>query len=171
MSHIDHVQHEEFDTGQTPLSGKTCLVTGASSGLGKETALGLARAGAMVLLVCRDRGRGEAAAAEIRRRAPVGEVELLVGDLASQRQVRAARSTSRCQTCRSPEQQIDSRAQWPVRRSESVDGADANPHRDAEALREGLGRHPHALPRGGVLGRPCRVLGGARTGFVHLGRA
>lgn len=89
MSHIDRVQGEGLGAGRTPLSGKTCLVTGASSGLGKETALGLARAGAMVLLVCRDRGRGEAAAAEIRRRAPVGEVELLVGDLASQRQVRA----------------------------------------------------------------------------------
>ncbi len=89
MSHIDHVQREGLGGGQIALSGKTAVVTGASSGLGKEAALGLARAGAMVLLVCRDRGRGEAAAAEIRRRAPAGEVELLVGDLASQRQVRA----------------------------------------------------------------------------------
>ncbi len=74
--------------GQIPISGKTCLVTGASSGLGKETALGLARAGAMVLLVARDRERGEAAAAEIRQRAPAGEVELFLADLASQSQVR-----------------------------------------------------------------------------------
>ncbi len=89
MSHIDHVQREGLGVGQIALSGKTCLVTGASSGLGKETALGLARAGAIVLLVCRDRTRGEAAAAQITQCAPAGEVELLVGDLASQRQVRA----------------------------------------------------------------------------------
>jgi len=89
MSHIHHVQSEGLGAGQISLGGKTCLVTGASSGLGKETALGLARAGAMVLLVCRDRGRGETTAAQIRQRAPAGEVELLVADLASQRQVRA----------------------------------------------------------------------------------
>ena len=43
----------------TDLAGRTCLVTGASSGIGEETALGLARLGARVILVGRSRERGE----------------------------------------------------------------------------------------------------------------
>ena len=49
------------------MAGKTCLVTGASSGIGRATALGLARLGATVLLVARDRSRGEAALEEVAR--------------------------------------------------------------------------------------------------------
>ncbi len=42
------------------MSGKICLVTGSSSGLGKATAMGLAQLGATVILGCRDKQRGEA---------------------------------------------------------------------------------------------------------------
>jgi NAD(P)-dependent dehydrogenase (short-subunit alcohol dehydrogenase family) len=49
------------------LSGKTAVVTGANSGLGYETALALARAGAQVVLACRDKARGEEAAERIAR--------------------------------------------------------------------------------------------------------
>jgi NAD(P)-dependent dehydrogenase (short-subunit alcohol dehydrogenase family) len=66
------------------LNGKTCLVTGANAGIGKETALGLAKLGATVVMVCRDRGRGEAARAEIGQSSGNDAVELLVCDLASQ---------------------------------------------------------------------------------------
>ncbi len=45
------------------MNGKTCLVTGANSGIGKVTAMELARRGAHVVMVCRDRARGEAALA------------------------------------------------------------------------------------------------------------
>ena len=50
------------------LSGRVCLVTGANSGIGFETAAGLAERGATVWMLCRDRGRGEAALRDLRRR-------------------------------------------------------------------------------------------------------
>ena len=44
---------------------RTCLVTGANSGIGRETARGLARLGHRVVLACRDPRRGEAARQDI----------------------------------------------------------------------------------------------------------
>jgi NAD(P)-dependent dehydrogenase (short-subunit alcohol dehydrogenase family) len=65
-----------------------CVVTGATSGIGKETAVALAQAGATVAVVCRTRERGEPALAEIRRRSGRDSVSLFVADLASRRAVR-----------------------------------------------------------------------------------
>ena len=47
------------------MHGKVCLVTGANRGIGRETALGLARLGATVLVVCRTRESAEQTRAEI----------------------------------------------------------------------------------------------------------
>jgi retinol dehydrogenase-14 len=71
------------------MRGKICVVTGASAGIGLETAVALARAGARVAIVCRTVDRGERAVAEIRRRSQSPDVGLFVADLASQRAVRA----------------------------------------------------------------------------------
>ena len=70
-----------------PMAGKTVLITGASGGIGKATALGLAAMGAHVAITGRVRGRTEGAAAEIRA---VGDapVEVFVADLSSQSEVR-----------------------------------------------------------------------------------
>ena len=70
------------------MSGRTCLVTGATSGIGKETALQLAMLGAAVTIVARDAARGDAAAAEIRQRAPRAQVEIMTADLSNLAQVR-----------------------------------------------------------------------------------
>lgn len=58
------------------LRGRTAIVTGASSGLGKATALGLARLGATVRLVVRNLDRGQTALADIEREVPGAELVL-----------------------------------------------------------------------------------------------
>ncbi len=68
--------------------GKTCLVTGANTGIGKETARELAARGAQVIMVCRDPDKGAAAREEIRRSTGNHNVVLLLADLASLDQVR-----------------------------------------------------------------------------------
>src|SRR5262249_4112739 len=70
------------------MTGKTCIVTGANSGIGKVTAQELARQGARVVLVCRDRGRGESAASDIKRATGNPNVELMLCDLSSQAEIR-----------------------------------------------------------------------------------
>lgn len=70
------------------MKGKVCLITGANSGIGKETALGLARMGATVVMVCRSKERGEAAMAEIMERSGNTSVDLMIADLSSQAQIR-----------------------------------------------------------------------------------
>jgi NAD(P)-dependent dehydrogenase (short-subunit alcohol dehydrogenase family) len=70
------------------MSGKTCLVTGATGGIGKETAVRLAGLGARVVIVGRDPVRGDTAADEIRRRVPDASVETLTADLSSLARVR-----------------------------------------------------------------------------------
>jgi len=63
------------------------MVTGASSGIGKEIALGLAKLGATVVLVCRDAGRGQAALEEIQSASGNSSLDLLLADLSSQTQI------------------------------------------------------------------------------------
>jgi NAD(P)-dependent dehydrogenase (short-subunit alcohol dehydrogenase family) len=71
-----------------PLAGKVCLVTGASSGIGKITARELARLGARVILACRSRERGERALLELNLALGSARLHLLVADLSCQREVR-----------------------------------------------------------------------------------
>jgi retinol dehydrogenase-14 len=68
------------------MAGRTVLITGGTGGIGRATALGLARLGAQVLITGSDRGRAEDAAGSIR--AGGGVAEVFVADLSSQAEVR-----------------------------------------------------------------------------------
>jgi NAD(P)-dependent dehydrogenase (short-subunit alcohol dehydrogenase family) len=69
------------------MAGRTVLVTGGSSGIGRATAVGLARVGAHVAITGRDARRTHDAAAEIAA-AGAGRVDVFVADLSSQHEVR-----------------------------------------------------------------------------------
>lgn len=74
-------------TRSGPMAGRTVLVTGGTGGIGKATALGLARMGAHLAITGRDRGRAEGAAREIRA-AGGGQVDVFAGDVSCQAEVR-----------------------------------------------------------------------------------
>ncbi len=74
------------------MQGKVCLVTGATSGIGQATALGLARQGATLVIVARSPERGEAARRAIEQ-ASGASVDLLLADLSSQTSVRQLAAT------------------------------------------------------------------------------
>src|SRR5438309_4574728 len=72
----------------TDMKGRVCIVTGGNGGIGRATAEELARRGATVAIVCRNKERGDAAKADIARLTGNPEVTLFLCDLASQAQVR-----------------------------------------------------------------------------------
>lgn len=71
-------------------TGRTFLVTGANSGIGFATSAALARAGARVVLACRDQDRAAAAATRIRARTPGADLDIVPLDQASLASVAAA---------------------------------------------------------------------------------
>ena len=77
---------------QDALRGKTCLITGATSGIGRSSALGLASLGAKLVLLCRNPLRAQETRAEIAARTGNTDVEILIADLASLGEVRRAAS-------------------------------------------------------------------------------
>jgi NAD(P)-dependent dehydrogenase (short-subunit alcohol dehydrogenase family) len=70
------------------VTGRTCMITGATSGIGRATALALARLGADLVLVCRDRGRADETVTEIRSATGNRNVEVMRADLSSQQAIR-----------------------------------------------------------------------------------
>jgi NAD(P)-dependent dehydrogenase (short-subunit alcohol dehydrogenase family) len=78
------------------MTGKTVVVTGATSGIGLETALALARAGARVVVTGRDPARGQRAVEDIERRSGSSSVELVVFDLGELSSVRAGAAEILC---------------------------------------------------------------------------
>jgi len=70
------------------MAGKTCLVTGATDGIGRVTALELAHMGANVVIAGRNPAKTAVTAIDIREQSGNPAVEMLVADLSSQDQVR-----------------------------------------------------------------------------------
>jgi NAD(P)-dependent dehydrogenase (short-subunit alcohol dehydrogenase family) len=68
--------------------GKICLVTGANTGIGKYTALGLAKRRATVIMVCRNQIEGRRIREDIQEKSWNDKVYLHVCDLASQQEIR-----------------------------------------------------------------------------------
>jgi NAD(P)-dependent dehydrogenase (short-subunit alcohol dehydrogenase family) len=71
------------------IENKQVVVTGATSGIGREVATRLASLGGHVVLVCRDRTRGEAVASEINGRAGVERARVMTADTSDQSSIRA----------------------------------------------------------------------------------
>ncbi len=70
------------------MKNKVCIITGANAGVGKESALGLAKLGAHVVMVCRSKERGELAKAEIAKESGNDQIDLFISDLSEMEQVR-----------------------------------------------------------------------------------
>jgi NAD(P)-dependent dehydrogenase (short-subunit alcohol dehydrogenase family) len=69
------------------MKDKICMITGANSGIGKATAKGLAKMGATVVMVCRNKERGEKALDEVKSVFNNTNVDLILADLSSQKQI------------------------------------------------------------------------------------
>ncbi|MBE7190236.1 SDR family NAD(P)-dependent oxidoreductase [Jatrophihabitans endophyticus] len=91
-SRIGYVVRRTWWSDDVPdgaLAGRTVAVTGANSGLGAATTLGLARLGASVRMLCRDTARGEQARADVLAACPGADVEVEECDLSDLKSVRA----------------------------------------------------------------------------------
>src|SRR5947208_6934426 len=72
----------------TTMKDKVVMVTGANSGIGKSASLALAEKGATVVMVARNKDRGEAARSEIVTKSGNNSIELLIADISSIESVR-----------------------------------------------------------------------------------
>lgn len=70
------------------IDGKIVIITGANIGIGKETAIDLARRGGTIYLACRDTIKGEAALQEVKEKSQNEQAFLMKLDLASLESIR-----------------------------------------------------------------------------------
>ncbi len=73
---------------ENTMEGKICMVTGANVGIGKQTALNLAKMGARVVMVCRNPEAGETAMVEIQAKSGNSQIELMLANLSSMAAIR-----------------------------------------------------------------------------------
>jgi len=71
----------KYKTLSQNLSGKRCIITGANSGVGKESARKLLSAGADITFVCRNPEKAEVAKQELLQNYPHGNIDILIADL------------------------------------------------------------------------------------------
>jgi len=73
--------------GSGEMSGRVCMITGTTSGIGKATALGLAKMGATVILVARNEADLRVAIDDIKEKTANESIDLIVADLSSQESI------------------------------------------------------------------------------------
>lgn len=70
------------------MANQTILITGATNGIGLETAHGLAKTGAQLILIARDAAKGERVVAELKTKTGNSAIDLLIADLSRQASIR-----------------------------------------------------------------------------------
>jgi len=70
------------------IEGKNILITGANSGIGKVTAIELAKKGANIIMVCRNKEKAQIAQQEINTSSKLNNTDLLIADLSSSESIR-----------------------------------------------------------------------------------
>jgi NAD(P)-dependent dehydrogenase (short-subunit alcohol dehydrogenase family) len=100
---------------------KIVLITGGNSGIGKATAIGIAKTGATVIIGCRNKGKGQAAVEEIKKASGNNKIEMLLIDLASLQSVRDAAAEFK-KRFNKLHVLINNAAVFVGRREETVDG-------------------------------------------------
>jgi NAD(P)-dependent dehydrogenase (short-subunit alcohol dehydrogenase family) len=103
------------------LSGKTCVVTGANTGMGRVTAEALAKMGAKVILACRSLERAEAAKKEIAAATKNDKLEVVALDLSKQASVREC-AAELGKRLKSIDVLVNNAAAWWLKREVSTDG-------------------------------------------------
>lgn len=88
QNHSQEYEKPDLLTQPLDLSDQVFMITGANSGIGRETTQFLANHGATIYMLCRSRERAEAARAEIAAAASSSKVHLLVGDVGLEADVR-----------------------------------------------------------------------------------
>src|SRR6266849_7706258 len=81
------MQNENI-SDKTTMKDKVVMITGANSGIGRATSLSLAKMGSTIVMVARNKERGEAARSEILKESQNNSVDLLLADLSSLESVR-----------------------------------------------------------------------------------
>lgn len=72
------------------MNNKLCVITGANSGIGFETARELAKQGAFIVMVCRNEDKAEAAKQKIHQESPSSGIDIVLCDFSIQDEIRAA---------------------------------------------------------------------------------
>jgi retinol dehydrogenase-12 len=105
----------------TTLLGKTCIVTGATNGIGEATALGLAQRGAKVIGIGRSRAKCAEVTERIKHLSSNQQVEFLVADLSVQEQIRQLAETIH-RRCTQLDVLVNNAGGYFATRQESADG-------------------------------------------------
>jgi NAD(P)-dependent dehydrogenase (short-subunit alcohol dehydrogenase family) len=103
------------------MKGKVVLITGATSGIGKETAVGLAKLGATIVFTTRDIDRGRMTKDEIIKESANNIVDYIHCDLASFDSIRSCCKEFRSK-CERLNVLINNAGTWDFKRRESADG-------------------------------------------------